>query len=218
MKEAGKIFFEQAYRLGGKRIEVGLGWPIKGAGNEVKYFFKIIKKNISTGKVLDLGCGEGRISIFFAQKGFVVHGIDFAQGAIKRAKKFAEEAKVADKIYFKVGNVLSLPYPDKIFDVVVDWSVFDHIEPKNWNLYLKNLLRVLKREGFYILTVFSVNTPWVACYKNRYYSGDAYFHFFTEKNIKEIFGKYFKIIKIYERLHSTPKPIFMFYHILMVKQ
>lgn len=217
MKEAGKHFFEQAYSLGDKRIEAGLGWPIKEVGNEVKDFFKIIKKTVSTGKVLDLGCGEGRISIFFAQKGFEVYSVDFAQGAIKRAEKCAQETKIANKIDFKVGNVLSLPYPNKFFDVVIDWSVFDHIEPKNWNLYLKNLLRVLKRKGFYMLTVFSISTPWRGKRKS-YYSGDAYFHFFAEEDIKEIFGKYFEIIKIQEKLHKKPQPIFMFYHVLMKKK
>jgi len=216
-RETGKKFFEQSYKLGDKRIETGFGWPIKGVGGEIKDFFKIIKKHTATGQVLDLGCGEGRICIFFAKNGFESYGIDFASSAIDRAKIFSKEEKVSDKIKFRVGNILSLPYQDNFFDVAVDSSAFDHVEPINWNLYLKNLLRVLKQKGFYILTVFSANTPWLG-QKNRYYSEDAYFHFFTENDIKEIFGKYFKIIEIQEKLHTKPQPTFMFYHVLMGKK
>lgn len=43
MKEAGKRFFEQAYKLGDKRTELGLGWPIKGVSSELRDYFKIIK-------------------------------------------------------------------------------------------------------------------------------------------------------------------------------
>jgi len=214
--ETGKKFFEQAYKFGNKRIEMGLGWPIKGVGDELKEFSKTIKKYISNGKVLDLGCGEGRISIFFAQNGFEAYAIDFAKGAINRAKKFAEDAKVSDKINFKISNVLALPYADEFFDVIVDWSVFDHIEPKNWDLYLKNVLRVLKPGGFYTLSVFSVNTPMLD--KKWYYSGDAYFHFFTEDDIRKTFGNYFEIINIQEKLKTQPPPTFMFYHVLMRKK
>lgn len=94
---------------------------------------RTIKKHITAGKVLDLGCGKGRICIFFAQNGFESYGIDFASRAIDRAKKFSKEAKTSDN-----------------FDVAVDSSVFDHAEPKNRNLYLKNFLRILKQKGFYI--------------------------------------------------------------------
>lgn len=214
-EDAGKEFFEQAYKLGDKRIEIGLGWPIKGVGPELKEFFKIIGTALKKGKVLDLGCGEGRISIFFAQNNFESYGLDFAKGAIERAKKFAKEEKVSDKVNFKVGNVLRLPYPDNFFDVAVDWSVFDHIEPENWDLYLQNLLRVLKSGGFYILSVFSVNTPWMIRKGNSYYSGDAYFHFFSEEHIRKIFGEYFIIIKIQESIHKDLPPPFVFYHVLM---
>lgn len=217
-KETGKYFFEEAYKLGDKRIEVGLGWPIKGVSDEIKDFLIIIKKAIPTGKVLDLGCGEGRICIYFAQNDFEAYGIDFTKGAINRAKKFARETKVYSKINFQVGNVLDLSYPDNFFDVAVDYSVFDHILIKDWQLYVKNLLRVLKEGAFYILVVFSKNTEFIKNEKDKwYFSGDAYFHFFDKSDIDEIFGKYFKILKIIETKSELPPP-FLFYNILIKRK
>lgn len=217
--ETGKEFFESAYELGDKRIEAGFGWPIKTVGAEIRDFASIIKKQIKAGKVLDIGCGEGRISIFFAKNGFDAYGIDFSETAIKRAKNFAKREGVSDKCHFEVMNALELKFPGRFFDVAVDWSVFDHIEPENWSHYLRNLLRVLKPGGFYVLTAFSENTDFIKERQDKwYYSGDAYFHFFSEPDIRKIFGKYFSIMKIREKLEARPPPPFVFFHVLMKKK
>ncbi len=211
--EAGKEFFDNAYRLGNKRIDAGYGWPIKGVSAETKEFLKTIQKSTKTGRVMDIGCGEGRMCIFFEKNGYHAYGIDYSETAIKRAKKSAKEEGVQPD--FRTGNVLELPYPGNFFDVAVDWSVFDHIEPENHELYLDNLLRVLRKGGFYMLAVFSASTPWMRSRKKSYYSGDAYFQFFDEDDIRRIFGKHFDIIAIKESMHANPPPEFVFYHALM---
>ncbi len=218
-KDSGKEFFEAAYKLGNKRVDAGLGWPIKGVGKHMDKFLSIIKKYVTSGRVLDIGCGEGRISIFFTTNGFESYGIDYVKTAVERAKKFAVEADVSENTHFNVGNVLDLQYKENFFDIVVDYSVFDHIEKQYWALYLKNLLNVLKPKGFYILSVFSVNTDFIKNRKQKwYYSGDAYFHFFSEKEIRDIFGKDFDMLEIIEKPESEHPPPFMFYHVLMKKK
>ncbi len=218
-KESGREFFEAAYQLGDKRVEAGLGWPIKGVGEHMNKFLSVIKKYMTSGRVLDIGCGEGRISIFFANNGFESYGIDYTKIAVERAKKFAKEADVSENTHFNVCNALDLPYKENFFDIAVDYSVFDHIEKQYWGLYLKNLLKVLKPKGFYILSVFSANTDFIKNRKQKwYYSGDAYFHFCLEKDIRDIFEKNFKILEIIERLEAKYPPPFMFYHILMRKK
>ena len=54
---------------------------------QADYFTKLIDSNrIKPGAALDLGCGTGMKSIYLAQKGFKVTGIDISETAIKIAK------------------------------------------------------------------------------------------------------------------------------------
>ncbi|MCF2138235.1 MAG: class I SAM-dependent methyltransferase [Candidatus Thorarchaeota archaeon] len=49
------------------------------------------------GRVLDIGCGAGRIMCYLEERGFVVHGIDLSPGAIEACKRNGiENAQVMD--------------------------------------------------------------------------------------------------------------------------
>ena len=51
-------------------------------------------RELEPGRALDLGCGSGQNSIWLAQQGWQVRGIDIAGGAIERAEAAATEAGV----------------------------------------------------------------------------------------------------------------------------
>src|SRR5208283_3295127 len=58
-------------------------------------------------RVLDVGSGGGTDSIFLAQRGFRVTGVDICAAALKIAEKRARKAHV--KVDWLKGNVLDLP-------------------------------------------------------------------------------------------------------------
>lgn len=163
-------------------------------------FIKFLKKQgIEKGKVLDIGCGGGRHTILFAKYGFNSYGIDYSKTAIDLAKRDAVAKKV--KVNFKVANVLNLPYPKDSFNIINDTGCLHHIKKKDWKLYLKNILKVLKRGGYYKLFAFSTNIKFltgqkISKKKNWIIQKGHYCHFFTKKEIKEFFSKYFEILKI----------------------
>lgn len=45
-------------------------------------------------RAIDLGCGTGRNTLYLAQHGFQVTGVDFASSAIAKARKKAEAARL----------------------------------------------------------------------------------------------------------------------------
>lgn len=64
------------------------------------------------GKVLDIGCGAGRVSLHLQNLGFSVVGIDLAPGAIEACKKLG----LKDARVMSAGE---LDFPDSTFDTVI---------------------------------------------------------------------------------------------------
>tara|TARA_Y100000310_G_scaffold6386_1_gene7210 strand:- start:1474 stop:2151 length:678 start_codon:yes stop_codon:yes gene_type:complete len=108
---------------------------------------KVIKlMNVKKGDyVLDVGCGTGRYTKIFTQQAAKVVGIDFSRNMLKVAKHRVKKAE------FKQTDITKkLPFPDKTFDKIVCSLVISHIQ--NISPVLKEMKRVLKDDGFIVLT------------------------------------------------------------------
>lgn len=145
-----KKFFKNAYDLGEKRVTSNYGWPMYVDPQIVK-FHQDIKKELPTGKVLDVGCGQGRHTLYFAEQGYDSYGIDYVKRAIEEADEEAKKRKLYNA-HFLVMDLLSLDFPKDMFDIVIDWSVLDHIYPTERKTYIENIKRVLKVGGYLMLT------------------------------------------------------------------
>ena len=74
-------------------------------------------------RVLDLGCGDGRLALGVASFAKRVDGIDPDSGAIAAAKRNARKAGVRN-VRFAAGAAQRLPYPDAAFDLVIlSWTL-----------------------------------------------------------------------------------------------
>jgi ubiquinone/menaquinone biosynthesis C-methylase UbiE len=72
-------------------------------------------------RVLDVGCGIGGPSRYLAsQLGCQVTGLDFTAEFVALAGMLAQRTRLADKVAYRQGDALDLPFPDGSFDVV--WS------------------------------------------------------------------------------------------------
>lgn len=99
-------------------------------------------------KVLDVGCGTGRLLLRGVQEANVVHGVDLSENMIAAAKQIYEEKQICNS-EFKVGDAYSLPYHDQEFDIVVSTCVFFLLpEPVKG---LKEMVRVSKPGGMIVM-------------------------------------------------------------------
>ncbi|MDJ0557073.1 MAG: class I SAM-dependent methyltransferase [Microcoleaceae cyanobacterium MO_207.B10] len=102
------------------------------------------------GKLLELGCGAGNISIYFAQAGYDVTGVDIAPTGINWATQNAAKANV--NVRFIQGNVLNLTeIPDASFDIALDGRCLHCIIGGDRLLFLQTAHRILKPGGILII-------------------------------------------------------------------
>lgn len=144
-----------------------------------------------SGKILDIGCGRGSKSIYFAQKGFEVLGVDISESAIKDAVKSSEH--LSNKPHFFVGDISKLDTLTQIksleFDIVLDKLTSQFLDDEQKLIYAQSLDKHLKAGSFVILQIFgkpeegeSSNIPdWIKkIYKSR-------------SEIENTYGKFLKI-------------------------
>ena len=78
-------------------------------------------------RILDVGCGSGRISVPLAERGAIVVGIDYSLSMLNLARNFAKERKIEKNIEFK-GVDFMLDFNEGLFDITLALGVFDYIQ------------------------------------------------------------------------------------------
>lgn len=97
-----------------------------------------------TGKrLLDLGCGAGENSVYFAKKGALCVASDYSPGMVEVARQLATANGV--RIEGCTANAMALEFPDNTFDFVYASNLLHHLpSPK---LAIMEMRRVLKPGG-----------------------------------------------------------------------
>ena len=146
-KEYAKYLLErtrQDYNLIAEQFSSSRRFIWKGL--EPLYYYALSKD-----KVLDLGCGNGRLLQIFKEIDIKYTGVDSSEKLIEIAKKTYPNA------IFQVAEALHLPFPNNDFDKVFSVAVLHHIPSKELRLqFLEGVKRVLKPEGLLILTVWDL--------------------------------------------------------------
>lgn len=106
---------------------------------------------LPSGRALDLGCGYGRTSIYLAQNGWQVDGVDFVPQAITEAKKRAAAAGVVENIHFHVGSVADLHFLEGAYDLAIDIGCLHALSHTLQQTYRDGLLRLLRPGAAYLL-------------------------------------------------------------------
>ena len=99
-------------------------------------------------KLLDIGVGYGYFEklLLEKKKKLELFGIDISQKGLERIRK-----KIPGE--FKHGRVEKIPYRDSSFDIVVCLEVLEHISATDIFKALKEIRRVLKKDGQFVVSV-----------------------------------------------------------------
>ncbi len=180
-------------------------------------FLKFLKKDqqivLNNLNILDLGCGVGKNSNYLAKLDNTVTGLDISSEAIKIAKERAEKLNI--DVNYQVSNIGSkYAFNDEYFDVVIDIISSNSLNEKEREIYLSEVSKVLKPGGYFFVRALRkegdknakfllANSPGPE--KNTYKIKGLGLteRVFEEKELKEMYGAYFEILKLQNKSAYT---------------
>jgi SAM-dependent methyltransferase len=144
-------------------------------GKEFYHYFIKFGKLKPHEQVLEVGCGLGRMAIPMThylkeEQGGSYIGFDIVPKGIRWCQKRItpiaphfqfQMADIYNYGYHPTGKFLAadyrFPYEDQSFDFVFLTSVFTHMLPRDMEHYMKEISRVLKKDGRCLITFFLLN-------------------------------------------------------------
>lgn len=121
---------------------------VAGPSNAALFFMRFLEnEGIARGRLIDIGCGNGRNAIFFAENGFEVHAVDRSDEVLKDLDLHGVMPhchSVTDYWLFEDG----------FFDLAMDILCYsEQDEPGYRERYMGELRRVLKPGSYILLSV-----------------------------------------------------------------
>ena len=122
--------------------------------------FADVAANLTPGRALDLGCGEGADAVWLAERGWDVVAVDISDTALGRAEAAAQSRGVADRIEF-VQLDLSDDFPDGPFDLISSQFLHSTVYLDRRKAFL-NAAAALRAGGRLVIVDHGSAPPWAS--------------------------------------------------------
>lgn len=161
------------------------------ANSFAKRAYKIIKaKNCST--LLDLGCGDGRDSIYLYHKGMKVTALDFSSVAINRLKTRNLG------VNWILEDIRNLKFKEKSFDIVYSHLSLQYFDHETTDEIVRKIYKILRHNGLLFIKCKSTDDQLYG--QGEKVEEDIFMkehlrHFFSKEYMAKILHQ-FKVIRI----------------------
>lgn len=113
--------------------------------SEESYYYAEKWKSENRRRLLDLGCGLGRHSVFFYEKGFEVSSCDLSEYGVEHLRRWQSEKGFSFPT--AVCDMKELPFADNSFDCIYAYHVLSHTDTIGFKQVLSEVRRVLRPNG-----------------------------------------------------------------------
>ncbi|MGN6624644.1 MAG: class I SAM-dependent methyltransferase [Candidatus Nitrosocosmicus sp.] len=170
-------------------------------------------------KMLEIGAGHGRDTIFFASNGIIVEALDYSVIAVEILNRIAKKKKL--QIQSQVFDVKNkpLPFQSGYFDAVYSHMLLNmHFSEIELHFILSEIRRVLKPKGWNFFSVRNYNDKFYGkgqeIEKGIYNINGFHVRFFSEEEIQDLVSpEGFEILQIKEEYEE---PVTL-YHVASMK-
>lgn len=169
----------------------------------------LFKRNGMT-RILELGAGQGRDTIFFAQQGFHVHALEYTALGVETITKKAETLGLSHLITVIQHDARNpFPFEDKNIDACYSHMLFCMaFTTKELENLSAEIRRVLKDGGLNVYTVRNTDDKHYGTGIHRgedmYEVNGFIVHFFSKEKVEHL-AKGYEIVEI-TRLQEGPLP------------
>ncbi len=163
------------------------------------------KKELANKHALDLGCGEGRYSLFMAQHGCHVTAIDRSPVGIEKLQHISKKHRLS--IITKLIDIAEFDFSpnnyddnyDGLYDIIVAATVLDHLDDKLRERTVFNIKKALKPSGILYANVFTRSDPGYNLKQNDSATSGAtnisdtaecMAHYFDHNELKSLFNDF----------------------------
>ena len=201
-----ELFYESSYRTEG--INAQRQWPneelCRFMGRNYFHLEKSKRKDIS---ILEVGCDSGCNLKMLVKEGFDVYGVDLSKEAIDLLPFIVDDA---DYNHFLVGDMTKMPFESECFNCVIDVFSSFCLNELQYEEYIKECYRTLKKNGKIFSYVPSKKSDAFINYEpaskldastldgihrttSPYYGNFYPFRFMSRDDVKRVCGDLFEI-------------------------
>jgi len=106
------------------------------------------------GRVLDIGCGRGELTYYFAKRGFAVTAVDYSADAIALAEKcFQGEEDLKSRVEFRQSDVSTMQLQGQ-YGLATASDVIEHLSPDELELLYREVSEHLTPGGLFVVHTF----------------------------------------------------------------
>ena len=162
-------------------------------------------KNNSITNILELGCGQGRDSLFFANFGHNVIATDISENAINSVKKIKNEQNIGNLELHLHDSLNPFNFTDLKFELIYSNLALQFFNLKQLSGILSNIKKIMKPNSFFLFSTKKSGDKYFnfgnKISENSFeYNGITRF-FFNKSELENILKNYFTIISFEDDSH-----------------